>query len=180
MSAWTVITHREIQSGGTSSIEFTSIPSTFTDLVLLVSIRSVEATVGSNADMRFNGNSSGYSSRLFYGGGSGNGASTSGGTDRISWAPTTSGGSSTASTFGNALIYIANYASSNPKAVSIDAVAENNASTSRQDLNTAVWSNSAAITSIVLTWEQTTTFAVGSSATLYGITRGTSGGVTVS
>jgi hypothetical protein len=112
--------------------------------------------------------------------GSGNASTTTGASDRIQWAPTTSGNSSTANTFGNALIYISNYASSNAKSVSIEAVAENNATTARQDLNAALWNNSAAITSIALTWEQATNFAVGSSATLYGITKGSSGGVVVS
>lgn len=180
MSGWTVIKHEEITTGSVTSIQFTSIPNTFTDLVILVSIRSSESAVGANAEIRFNGVSSGYSSRLLYGVGSGNGSSATGGSDRIQWAPTTSGNSSTANTFGNALIYIPNYASSNAKSVSIDAVAENNATTSRQDINAALWNNSAAITSIALTWENPANFVVGSSATLYGITKGSSGGVVVS
>lgn len=179
MSAWTVIEHREIATA-VSSIEFTSIAGTYTDLALLVSIRSSESAVGANAEMKFNGSGSGYSTRLLYGGGSGSGATATGGSNRIQWSPTTSGNSSTANTFGNALIYIPNYASSNNKSVSIDAVAENNATTSRQDLVAALWSNSAAITSIAFTWENPANFVVGSSITLYGVTKGSSGGVTVS
>jgi hypothetical protein len=178
MSAWTRISHQKISASGVTAINFDSIPSTYTDLALVVSIRSTEGTVGSNAEIRFNGVSSGYSSRLLYGAGSGNGLSATGGSNRIQWAPTTAGNNSTTNTFGNALIYIPNYASSNAKSVSIDAVAENNATASRTDLNAALWNNSAAITSIAFTWEQAANFAIGSSATLYGITKGSSGGVT--
>ena len=174
----TLIQHIELASAQ-SSISFTSIPNTFTDLLLVCSFRSTENTVGSNAEIRFNGSSSGYSSRLLYGTGS-SAASATGGSDRIHWAPTTSGGSSTANTFGNAQIYIPNYASSNAKSVSIDAVAENNATASRQDINAALWNNSAAISTIAFTWEQSANFAIGSSVTLYGITKGSDGTTTVS
>lgn len=163
----------------TANITFSSIPQIYDDLLVVASFRSSESTVGSNAEIRFNNSSTGYSSRLLYGGGSGAGASATGGSDRIQWAPTTSGNSSTANTFGNASIYIANYRSSVAKSVSIDAVAENNATTSRQDINAALWNNTAAITSISFTWEQTANFVQFSSASLYGITRGSDGTIGV-
>jgi len=174
----TFIQHTELTSTQ-ASITFSSIPNTFTDLYLVLSFRSTEGFTGSNAQMSFNGSSSGYSTRLLYGTGSG-AASATGGSTIINWSPTTSGGGSTANTFGNASIYIPNYTSSNAKSVSIDAVAENNATASRQDINAGLWNNSAAISSISFTWEQSTNFAIGSSATLYGITRGSTPGVTVS
>jgi hypothetical protein len=175
---YTLIERVELTSAQ-ASITLSSIPATFTDLHLLISIRSTENAVGSNAEITFNGSTSGYSSRLLYGTGS-SAASATGGTTKINWAPTTTGNNSTASTFGNASIYISNYRTSNAKSVSIDAVAENNATTNRLDLNAALWNNSAAITSIAFNWEQSANFAVGSSITLYGITAGSSGGVVVS
>lgn len=164
-----LIQHQRLESAA-SSITFSNIANMWTDLLVVCSFRSTEGAVGSNAEIRFNSSSSGYSSRLLYGTGS-SAASATGGSDRIQWAPTAVGGGSTANTFSNASIYIANYASSNAKSVSIDAVTENNATASRQDLNAALWNNSAAINSITFTWEQTANFAPGSSATLYGINR---------
>ena len=73
----------------------------------------------------------------------------------------------TASTFGNAEIYIPNYASSNNKSVSADFVSETNAADAIFGLTAGLWANTSAITSIKLT--PAAAFAQYSTATLYGI-----------
>jgi len=74
----------------------------------------------------------------------------------------------TASTFGNAEIYLPNYAGNTNKSASIDMVSEQNATSTYMGLVAPLWSNTAAITSITLTGASGN-LAQYSTATLYGI-----------
>ena len=131
-----------------ASIDFTSIPSTYTDLVLKVSARTSDASYGQVANLSFNGSTSNFTARTIYGDG---GSVASNSTARYGvWV---SGSSSTASTFGNGEIYIPNYAGSTNKSYSSDAVTENNggATTAYAVFISGLWSNTAAINQITLT-----------------------------
>ena len=56
MSAWTFIAQIEVPSGGQASIEFSSIPQTYTDLLIVHSLRSNRAdATGDNLKMSING-----------------------------------------------------------------------------------------------------------------------------
>jgi hypothetical protein len=80
------------------------------------------------------------------------------------------GSGQTASIFGNAEIYIPNYAGSNNKPISIDHVTENNATDAWANLTVLLWSNSAAITSIKISESSgSSNYAQYSTAYLYGI-----------
>jgi len=175
MSAWTVIDHEEVPSTQ-ASIEFTSIPQTYTDLIIVVSGRSSHS--GSFADIKVgpNGSFSNLTIRRLFGTGS---SPTS--DSPTSEAAIGNAGGSTSSTFSSTQIYIPNYTSSNAKSMSIESVAENNATLGYTNITAVVWNPSpqAAITSITLSWNAGS-FVQYSSATLYGITKGSSGGVTVS
>jgi hypothetical protein len=158
-----------VGAGGASSIDFTSIPQTYTDLVIRVSTRSTDS--GDNAfGLRFNGSSTAaYSMRRLWGNGSGafSGSSTS--VNNMEGILGVNPSGSTASTFGNVEIYIPNYTSSNNKSVSIDAVNENNATTAYAELYAGLWSNTSAITQVTLGY-MTGNFVQYSTATLYGVT----------
>ena len=161
-----------VGSGGAASIEFTSIPQTYTDLAIVLSARTNRTSPGSamndGALMTFNSSATSYSNRAL----EGNGASASsftGATTSIDLIQVTTD-NVTASTFGNTLIYIPNYTSSNNKSVSIDYVTENNATTALAGFTAALWSNSAAITSIKFVPQVGTLFKQYSTATLYGVT----------
>ena len=152
-----------VGSGGASSIDFTSIPQTYTDLVLKVSSRM---TNGSNNDLIYltlNSSTSSFTTRWLYGSGSG----TSSATDArlLGW---TSNYNDTANTFGNAEVYIPNYTGSNYKSVSWDGVGENNATAAEASLSAQLWSNTAAITSVSLV-PGAGTFVQYSTAYLYGV-----------
>ena len=181
MSAWTVIAHTEVGSGGASNIQFLnvgSIPSTYTDLAILLSVRTGTTSGAAEMVMRFNNSNSGYSDRFLSGSGSSASSGSNGyGTDEIYIGPSNS---PTADTFANTLIYIPNYASSNNKSVSIDSVGEANQTAAIQIIIAGLWSNSAAITEIDLFPTTASLILQYSSATLYGITKGSSNGVTVS
>ena len=157
-----------VGSGGAANIEFTSIPGTYTDLKLVLSTRDSKSTaVWSDMRVRFNSDSSSsYPMRLLYGDGA-SVASLNQTDTGIIWVWANSN-NSTANTFSNAEMYIPNYTSSSNKSVSIDAVVENNAATGLNALTAAQWSNSAAITSILVA-PGTANFLQHSTATLYGI-----------
>jgi hypothetical protein len=173
-----VIQHQELASAQ-ASITFSSIPQTFTDLVLVTSLRSNRGSPSTEDSVKieFNTITSGYSGRFLRGEGSGTNSSSF--SDAFILLNQNAGGT-TANTFSSASLYIPNYTSSSNKSLSVDIVQENNSSDSRLLIVSALWSNTAAITSLTLTPNVGTALVQFSSATLYGITKGSDGIVTVS
>jgi hypothetical protein len=165
-----VIQHQELASAQTS-ITFSSIPQTFTDLYLVVSLRSSNGE--GNTTLLFNGSSSNYSHRNLEGTGSSTSSSSST-TAGLRFAGRTDPNTYTANTFANNSIYIPNYTASVAKSVSVDSVQENNGTEAYQTLLAGLWNDTSAITSMVI-GNFGGGFAQYSSATLYGITKGTNG-----
>ena len=158
-----------VGSGGAASIDFSSIPNTYTDLVIKLSLRGSDANNYVNSRVTFNGSSSGYTSKLLYGLGSGTpGSLNNSVTNAVDFSSYGTGSSATSSTFGNTEIYIPNYAGSTNKSLSVDAVSENNATTAIAALTAGLWSNTAAITQVTIT-PAVGTFVQYSSAYLYGV-----------
>ena len=166
---YTLIASSTVGAGGASSIDFTSIPATYTDLLLVISARVTRNTSASTLGLTVNSSSSGYSQRSLTGDGSA--ASSGSGTGLVRIADiTVPAANATANTFGNQMIYFANYGSSNNKSISIDSVSEQNGTTAYAHLNAALWANSAAISSIKLDEPNgSSNFAQYSTAYLYGI-----------
>jgi hypothetical protein len=157
-----------VGAGGAASIDFTSIPQTYTDLKILISSRDAYAGNFDALKMYFNNNTANYSYRLLEGTGavtfSGNASS-----QAFGLALTGNAATSTASVFSNIELYIPNYTSALQKSWSNDGVTENNATASYQYLVAQLWANTAAITSIQLTPYQPVNFLQYTTATLYGI-----------
>jgi len=157
-----------------ASIEFTSIPQTFTDLVVLASLRSTGSPFLS---LRFNGSASNLTSRHLRG----ETPSVSSISRTDDFIGVISPNTDTANTFSSHSIYIPNYAGSTNKSFSIDLVTENNATDAKQTLIAGLWSDSSAITSLRLAiFEGSDNLAIGSTISLYGITKGSDGIVTTS
>ena len=148
-----------VGSGGASSIDFTSIPSTYTDLCVKLSVRGAGLY---NVLMSINSSSSSFSYRLLEGDGA-TAASYTGTTGRLGNTVTT-----TSDTFSSIDVYLPNYAGSTNKSYSVDAVSEANATTAYADLTAGLWSSTAAITALGFTMS-TGSFVQYSTATLYGI-----------
>lgn len=166
-NTFSLIASSTVGAGGAANITFSSIPATYTDLCLKVSVRSSDSSYVQGLLVAFNGSSSSFTYRLLEGDGS-TAASYSGSTGRI--GPSTAA-LSTASTFSNIETYIPNYASSNNKSFSTDAVSENNlASQAYADLTASLWSNTSVISSISLSL-QAGNFVQYSTAYLYGIVK---------
>jgi hypothetical protein len=157
----------------TANIEFTSIPGTYTDLVLVVAARSARAqSVNQSMLIQFNADTgANYSQRRLYGEGGSTGSDTNASTTAI--LATANGGNSTSNTFASNEVYIPNYAGSTNKSVSVTGVVEANATTTDAGIycNAGLWSNTAAITSIKIAPSGGFNFVSGSSAYLYGITK---------
>ena len=159
-----------------ASIEFTSIPQTFTDLLVLVSARSTGTadSGGAFCELRPNSSTSGITARALRGLGSGT-QSTTETILLIRINPS----DYTASTFSNSSVYIPNYAGATNKSFSIDAVIENNATVAQQQILAGLWSNTAPITSFLLV-PGSGNFAADTMVSLYGVLKGSDGIVTTS
>jgi len=165
-NTYTLIASNTVGAGGTAQVDFTSIPSTYTDLLVKTSVNT-----GTNLDlvlMRFNSNSSSiYTQKVIRGTGTNVGSFSNTG-----WSAATSFGLSytgdSTSTFSNNEYYIPNYAGSNYKSISNDSAHEANSSTAYLVLYAGLFSDTTAITSINLI-SSGSNFAQYSTFYLYGI-----------
>ena len=157
-----------VGAGGAANITFSAIPNTYTDLIIKYSLRSNVSGVNESGGIRFNSDSgANYTYKRLYGTGSAVGSDSPG--SNFSWGGYVAGDTSTASTFGNGEMYIPNYAGSTNKSNSADGVGENNATSAFMSLHANLWSNTSAITSIVLLPINGTSWNQYSTAYLYGV-----------
>lgn len=160
----TLIASSTVGAGGAATISFSSIPSTYTDLVLKCSLRGTSAVVTDYIYFSYNGSTTSFTARFLEGSGSAAGSYTS----PARMAGGENGSTSTASSFSNLDIYIPNYAGSTNKSASIDSVSENNATAAYMELVASLWSNTSAINQVTLT-PAAGTFVQYSTAYLYGV-----------
>lgn len=163
--AMTLVSTVTVGAGGAASIEFTGIAGTGKDLLVLVNARAVNAAVANNLVVRFNSSTSSYDNRRLLGDGSSASSNSTSGGSGFFVSNSLPAASATASTFGNAAIYVSNYAGSTSKSVSADGVSENNATEAYQTLLAGLWGNSAAITTVTIS--SGANLAEFSSASLY-------------
>ena len=159
-------------TGSAASVTFSNIPQTgYTDLRLVISVRDDQgSSSGQDIYIQFNGDTgANYSFKRIYG--TGSAAASDGATSAATAgrAGRTTGTTATASTFASNDIYIPNYTSSNQKSISIDGVEENNATASIMVLNAALWTGTAAISSLKIAPLAATNFVQYSTLSLYGI-----------
>ena len=164
MATYTLISSNVLTSSA-ASVTFSSIPATYTDLVLRISARGDDT--GLLLEMTLNSATSTYSNTLLLGNGAT--ASSTRNTGQVYLrAGYVNPSGSTASTFSSGEIYIPNYISTTNKPMSSLGMTENNATTAYIANYANLWQTSSAITSISL---QVTgqNFVSGSSFYLYGI-----------
>ena len=172
-STYTLISSNVLSSTA-ASVTFSSIPSTYTDLVIRASVRNSGDNGNNTAAMSttFNGDTAtNYSWTYVYA--SVSTSPISGQTsayNNIQGYFISNGSSSTASTFANTEIYIPSYAGSNKKPVSYFGAPETNSTTlDGNSIGAALWQGTAAITTILLKPVYGANFVSGSSFYLYGI-----------
>lgn len=150
-----------VGAGGASSIDFSSIPSTYTDLCIKLSVRPNSAD---SIAVKFNNSTTGYTSKNL----EGSGSSASSGNNPASGRYINYALLTTSNTFTSAEVYIPNYAGSNNKSAQADGVGEANATLAYADLNAILWSNTSAINQVTLYFVSQNLVQY-STATLYGI-----------
>ena len=168
MATTTALATVTVGAGGAASISFNSIPQTYSDLLLVTSVRSDGPYTNQSLLMSLNGSSA--SLTTLYAGGTG--AIVYSGTQSVFWGGDLPGTSSTSGIFSNNSCYIPNYTdSAKTKGGSSQGVRENNAVNTTLTLNALTRSVVGPITSITLTVD-TANFVQYSTATLYGIWNG--------
>ena len=158
-------------SASAASVTFSSIPATYTDLVLRISARSTRVATSNNLDLRINADSSAlYSYTYLYGAGT-TAASARSSADVSVFISTMNAANSTANTFTSAEIYIPSYTVSQNKPLGSFGAFENNSATVNEiDSNAHLYRSTAAITSLTFySGLGSFNFDIGSSFYLYGI-----------
>ena len=155
-----------------TSVTFSSIPATYTDLEIRCSTRSDQASNIDLVTLTFNGSSAGNYSNTSFIGNSSTVTSNRGSGQPYLRNGYTSGNSTTANTFGSTTIYIPNYLSSNAKPVANFSVGENNSAATAAayvSVYASLWSLTSAITSITISPINGPNWLTGSSFYLYGV-----------
>ena len=160
-----------VGSGGASNIEFTSIPSTYTDLVVLLSTRTNRSNEVDAISLIVNSDTTAanYTMRTLWGAGGGGIGSQNYNTynEELAYVPAAT---ATANTFGNTLFYIPNYTVSQYKSISVDSVGATNTSTNaRFNISAYIWKSNNAITTLKFVPITGNLLEQHSTATLYGI-----------
>jgi len=157
-----------VGSGGSSTIEFSNIPQTYTDLALYISGRtSYSSDTNDQIRIYLNGITSTYGHMMAVGNGSAkdwDGSQTAPGVN----AQTVTS-AMTSSVFSNDDIYILDYTSSNPKHALHNHTAENATTTAYITHAATRWNGTNPITSLSISTFRGSGWAQYSSATLYGI-----------
>lgn len=172
--AITLIAHTEVGAGGATNITFSSIPTTFDDLWLLMSGRwNLAANFAATTRIELNGSAVANYSQTWLRGNAGSATSTRH-TAQTNWRSTIDPASTaTASTFGNMSVYIPSYKNtSNFKQANMDFVSENNSATDYWlGFTAALWQGTSAITTLKILESSGSSLVQYSTATLYGITK---------
>ena len=167
MAATYKLISSNVLTGSAASVTFSSIPSTYTDLVLRCSMRDTQSADFVSAFLRVNSITSVYS-YTFIRGNASTVVSQFDTSQSNLFVANNNGNTSTSNTFASLEIYIPNYNSSAYKQIYVDNASEMNTSTPVYRLaNAGLLSDTAAVTS--LTMLANTSFATNSSFYLYGI-----------
>jgi hypothetical protein len=169
MATYTLISSNVLSSSA-ASVTFSSIPTTYTDLVVRASARNTDTNY-SWFNIQYNGDATGnYSVTQLRGDAStATSARTSNTSSQVyNFISTVS---NTASTFGSSEIYIPNYLSTTTKPSSSFSVQESDSASTNVNIGAIanLWRGTTAISSITLTSASGESFVATSSFYLYGI-----------
>jgi hypothetical protein len=165
-NTYSLIASSTVGVGGAANINFSSIPSIYTDLAVYISARGSASAARGYVNVSINGVTTNRSWRWLAGYDSSVTNTTS---DTNSTFGVLTCDTATSNTFSNSFGYFPNYAGSNNKSFSVDTVSENNSTTAWMNfLLAGLWSSTSAISSLSFS-PDSGTFKQYSSAYLYGI-----------
>ena len=151
-----------------ANIDFTSIPSTYTDLRLVLVVRSDRASTVDSVNLRFNSDTTTSGSQTtLLGDGSTASSFRSTSVSRVCNCNCPAD-TSTAGIFGLIEYNVFSYTGSTNKTVLAKTSADRNGA-GTTEVQVGLWRNTAAITSIRLLSNTSSNFVAGTTATLYGI-----------
>jgi hypothetical protein len=171
MATYTLI-NSNVLAATAATVTFSSIPATYTDLVLRVSGRTNRAAGFDSLVLTINGTGGTAYSRTFI---RGNGAAAASaaaasGASFLTDLMGITASTATSNTFGSFEIYIPSYTVSQNKPFSFAGAGEDNITTVvYSGASAGLWSNTAAITQLSFAPNSGTVFEIGSSFYLYGI-----------
>lgn len=150
------------------SVNFTSIPQTYTHLQFRIMWRSTNASVADGFIMRLNGTTSTYASHVLQGDGSSATASALTGNNamRFTQAP---GANATSGVFGVAIIDILDYTNTNKNKTARFLAGFDNNGSGQIALDSGLWVNMAAVNEVNFFPNLSNDFVTGTSIALYGI-----------
>jgi len=166
-NTYTLIEAQTLASSA-ASVTFSSIPATYTDLVLLVSSRIDGAGLAEYINMIFSSDSGSKYSRTYLAGSGSAASSGRNSANTVGGRFYADGSTATSNTFSTTEIYIPSYTVSQNKPYSIITMSETNAAAADMLAVASLFSSTAAITSIALT-PASGNLVTGSSFYLYGI-----------
>lgn len=168
-NTYTLISSNVLASGA-SSVTFSAIPATYTDLVLRYSTRTDYADYRILGALRFNSDTANNYSNTILSKVDNTVASYRNSNNSFSFNVESDGTLSTSNTFGSGEIYVPSYTASQNKPYSDFTLMENNQNLNQQiQVIADLWRNTAAITSVTLFPGGGANFITGSSFYLYGI-----------
>ena len=160
-----------VGSGGAATVTFNNIPQTFTDLKIVMSVRSAVSTQD-NFMMRFNGDTGfNYDNLLLYGGGVSAGSGEDVGQNRMNIGPGIAGNTFSANAFASIEVYIPGYSGGNYKTSISDFVTENNGATNYMSMNANLWVSNNPINSVTFYNLSGSNITQYSTFSLYGVLR---------
>lgn len=161
-----------ILTSAAANVTFSSIPSTYTDLVVRWSSRAATDTSAAGMQILINSSTSSYSYTAIRVQGGSNIQATQGSSATALEGFSNQPNDYTSSTFSSGEIYIPNYAVAINKSYGLSNVIENNSSTTNYSpmFYAGLWSNTATISSLLFR-SQSGNLASGSSFYLYGISK---------
>lgn len=164
-NTWVALDTVTVVNGSTNTIQFSNIPNTYKNLVVVANLRSSDSRTGyQSVSYTFNGTTSGYGATVLYGNG----------TNALSYNQNNAGvfeglcfmNGGNANRFYNNTLNIMDYSNTSKwKSVLID-MSDSNLGAYK---SAGTWRNTAAISSIQITEASNLPWVQGSSATLYGL-----------
>lgn len=153
-----------VGSGGAATINFSSIPQTYTDLVVKISARNNETDNGASLRVYFNGDTANTNVKEL------RAISSTPASYTITYAQAgyVAADQTESNVFGTATVYIPNYTSSNYKSFSGEIILPSNVEF-YSVLSSRLWSSTSAINQVTIANSLSWTWAQHTTATLYGI-----------
>ena len=163
----TLIASHTTASGGEASFTFSSIPQTYTDLVLKLSLRDNYGGLTDSSYIQLNGVTTTQYRAVLYGATNGVTGGSQGSV--TGFDDFTNGASASANLFSITQVRVQNYTSSNYKGISLDTVSMVYSGTSIGEIMAGHWQSTSPITSIKIISSHSSTYQQYSSFNLYGI-----------